>query len=99
MGEICLQNVLEFFKDFQEREKDEKWFFILQKEWKKEKVKKEKKKLFLKFFRNVSKICGINFKKKKTFLNIRFKVKIKKLKKREKKREILKEKKKEFSQG
>ena len=71
MGEICLQNVLEFFKDFQERErerereKDEKWFFILQKEWKKEKVKKEKKKLFLKFFRNVSKICGINFKKKK----------------------------------
>ena len=71
MGEICLQNVLEFFKDFQERErereKDEKWFFILQKEWKKEKVKKEKKKLFLKFFRNVSKICGINFKKKKNF--------------------------------
>ena len=55
MGEICLQNVLEFFKDFQEREKDEKWFFILQKEWKKEKVKKEKKKLFLKFVASISK--------------------------------------------
>ena len=48
--------------------------------------------MFLKFVASISK-------KKKTFLNIRFKVKIKKLKKREKKREILQEKKKEFSQG
>ena len=97
MSSKCFR-ILQRYSRERERER-ERWFFILQKEWKKEKVKKEKKKLFLKFFRNVSKICGINFNKKKTFLNIRFKVKIKKLKKREKKREILQEKKKEFSQG
>ena len=60
--------------------------FYFAKRMKERKSKKGKEKI-------VSKICGINFKKKKkTFLNIRFKVKIKKLKKREKKRDFTRKK-------
>ena len=46
--------------------------------------------MFLKFVASISK-------KKKTFLNIRFKVKIKKLKKREKKRDFTRKKERIFT--